>query len=317
MKKHKNKLATFVVLFAIATAVIHIINKIIAASAVLKEMLDTDRRNYYKWRFGEIYYTKKGKGSPVLLIHDLLPGSSGYEWNKVEEALALEHTVYTIDLLGCGRSEKPGITYTNFVYVQVICDFIRNVIGEKTDVIASGFSGSFVIMACRNERSLFNKVMLVNPPAPGSLQKMPGKKEKLLKYFLEIPVFGTLVYHIAVSREAVQNFFIENMLFDPFHPDQSLLDAYYEGAHRGGCQAKALYASKSSKYVNIDIVHSLKNIDNSIFIIEGSAENNGTSIIEDYQDINPSIEAAVLPKTKQFPHVEDPEHFLEQVGIFF
>lgn len=48
MKKHKNKLATFVVLFAIATAVIHIINKIIAASAVLKEMLDTDRRNYYK-----------------------------------------------------------------------------------------------------------------------------------------------------------------------------------------------------------------------------------------------------------------------------
>ncbi len=317
MKKHKNKLATFVVLFAIATAVIHIINKIIAASAVLKEMLDTDRRNYYKWRFGEIYYTKKGKGSPVLLIHDLLPGSSGYEWNKVEEALALEHTVYTIDLLGCGRSEKPGITYTNFVYVQVICDFIRNVIGEKTDVIASGFSGSFVIMACRNERSLFNKVMLVNPPAPGSLQKMPGKKEKLLKYFLEIPVFGTLVYHIAVSRETVQNFFIENMLFDPFHPDQNLLDAYYEGAHRGGCQAKALYASKSSKYVNIDIVHSLKNIDNSIFIIEGSAENNGTSIIEDYQDINPSIEAAVLPKTKHFPHVEDPEHFLEQVGIFF
>ena len=317
MKKHRNKLATFVVLFAIATAVLHVINKIIAASALLKEMLDTDKRNYYKWRFGEIYYTKKGKGSPVLLIHDLLPGASGYEWNKVEEALAMEHTVYTVDLLGCGRSEKPGITYTNFVFVQIICDFIRNVIGEKTDVIASGFSGSFAVMACRNEHSLFNRIMLVNPPAPGSLQQMPGKKEKLLKYFLEIPVFGTLVYHIAVSREAVQNLFIENMLFDPFHPDQNLLDAYYEGAHKGGNQAKAVYASKASKYVNIDIVHSLKTIDNSIFIVEGAAENNGSAIIEDYQNINPSIETAVLPKTKHFPHVEDPEHFLEQVGIFF
>ena len=52
---------------------------------------------------------------------------------------AMEHTVYTIDLLGCACSEKPGVTYTNFVYVQVICDFIRNVIGEKTDVITSGF----------------------------------------------------------------------------------------------------------------------------------------------------------------------------------
>lgn len=317
MKKNKNRLATFVILFTIATAIIHIINKIIAASASLKEILDTDRRNYYKWRFGEIYYTKKGKGSPILLIHDLLPGGSGYEWNKIEEALALEHTVYTVDLLGCGRSEKPGITYTNFVYVQIICDFIRTVIGEKTDVIASGFSGSFAVMACRNEGSLFNKIMLVNPPALNSLKYMPGKKEKLLKYFLEIPVFGTLVYHIAVSREAVQNFFIENILFDPFHPDQNLLDAYYEGAHRGGSQAKAVYASKSAKYMNIDIIPSLKNIDNSIFIIAGSAENNRKSVIEEYQSINPSVEAVVIPKTKHFPQVEDPEHFLEQVGIFF
>lgn len=317
MKKHKSRLVTFMVLFAVTTVIIHIINKIIAASASLKEMLDTDRRNYYKWRFGEIYYTKKGKGSPILLIHDLLPGGSGYEWTEIEESLALEHTVYTIDLLGCGRSDKPGITYTNFVYVQIICDFIRSVIGHKTDVIASGFSGSFAIMACRNEGNLFNKIMLVNPPAPVSLKQMPGKKEKMLKYFLEIPVFGTLVYHIAVSRESIQNFFIENLVFDPFHPDQNLMDAYYEASHRGGKQAKAVYACKSAKYMNIDILHSLKTIDNSIFIVEGSAENKGKSIIEDYQNVNPSIEAAVIPKTKHFPHVEDPEHFLEQVGIFF
>lgn len=75
MKKNKNRLTTFVVLFSSATAIIHIANKIIAASASLKEMLDSNRRNYYKWRFGEIFYTKKGSGSPVLLIHDMLPGA--------------------------------------------------------------------------------------------------------------------------------------------------------------------------------------------------------------------------------------------------
>lgn len=68
--------------------------------------------------------------------------------------------------------------------------------------------------------------------------------------------------------------------------------------------------------MNIDIVHSLKNIDNSIFIIEGSAEANANSIIEDYQSVNPSIEPAVLSGTKHFPHMEDPERFLEQTGIF-
>ena len=60
-------------------------------------------------RFGNIYYTKRGHGSPVLLSHDALPGSSGYEWNKVDKLIATEHTVYTIDLLGYGRSDKSGI----------------------------------------------------------------------------------------------------------------------------------------------------------------------------------------------------------------
>ena len=316
MKKHRNRIATFVVLFATATVIIHIINKIIAASASLKEMLDSGRRNYYKWRFGEVFYTKKGSGSPVLLIHDLLPGGSGYEWNKVEDELAMEHTVYTVDLLGCGRSEKPGMTYTNFVYVQVITDFVKNVIGEKTDVIASGFSGSFVVMACRNESNLFNRIMLVNPPKLGSLTQTPNKKNRMLKYFLEIPVFGTLVYHIVVSRENITDLFIENMFFDPFHLDQNFLDAYYEAAHKGGCQAKAVYASKASRFMNINILPSLKAVDNSIFVIEGEAENNAKAVIEEYQNANPSVEAVTLERTKHFPHLENPEKFLEQVGIF-
>ena len=54
-----------------------------------------------------------------------------------------DHTVYTIDLLGFGRSEKPNLTYTNYLYVQLVTDFIQNIIGEKTDIIASNESISF------------------------------------------------------------------------------------------------------------------------------------------------------------------------------
>ena len=242
---------------------------------------------------------------------------SGYEWGKIEDDLALEHTVYNLDLPGCGRSEKSGITYTNFVYVQAICDFIKNVIGEKTDVIVNGYAVSFVVMACHNEKDLFNKIMMVNPVSLSSLKQMPGKKEKLLRRCLEIPVFGTLVYHMVVSRDAVNNEFIENYAFDPFHPDRDLQDAYYEAAHRGGCYAKNVYANKASKYMNIDITRGLKEIDNSLYIVEGEAENNGEAIVEAYKNVNPSVEAVTLKETKHFPHVEVPEQFLEQVGIFF
>lgn len=317
MNKHGKRLITLAALATTTTAIIHIVNKVVAASASLKEMLDTNGKNYYHWRFGDIYYTRKGKGSPILLIHDMLPGGSGYEWNKIEDDLALEHTVYNIDLPGCGRSEKPGMTYTNFVYVQSICDFIKNVIGEKTDVIVSGYSGSFVLMACRNEEKLFNKIMMVNPVNPGVLKQMPAKKDKLFRKCLEIPVFGTLLYHMVVSRSAINDEFVENFSFDPFHPLRDLQDAYYEAAHKGGCYAKNAYASKVSKYMNIDITRALKEIDNSLYIVEGEAENNGEAAVEAYQNINPSVEAVTLKETKHFPQVEDPEHFLEQVGIFF
>lgn len=313
MKKHHHKILTFTVLIGIATAIIHVINRIVAASASLKEMLDVANQNFYEWRFGNIYYTKHGKGSPILLIHDILPGGSGYEWSRIEKELSTEHTVYIVDLPGCGRSEKPGVTYTNFMYVQMLCDFIKNVIGEKTDVIVSGLSSSFVTMACHNEKECFGKIMMVNPPKLGSLNQIPGKRDKMFKFFLEIPVFGTLIYHIFVSRENVQNFFVEKMYFNPFRVDEDMVDAYYEAAHRGGYYAKYLYASYVSKYLNINVGHALKSIDNSVFIIYGEGEGGS----QEYCEVNPAIEMAVLKKTKHFPHVENAEGFLEQVGVFF
>lgn len=317
MKDSKHKILTLAALTTIAAGIVHISNRVIVASSQLKEMLDFSNHNYYNWRFGKIYYTKRGSGSPLLLIHDTMPGGSGYEWSRVEDQLALEHTVYTIDLLGCGRSEKAGITYTNFLFVQIICDFIKNVIKEKTDIIASGFSCSFVTTAAAYDKENINKIMFINPVSLVSLSKTPTQKDKIFKFLVEIPVFGTLIYHIIVSRETISDLFLDNLYYNPFHADRDIMDAYYEAAHKGGYYAKYLYSSQSAKYMNINIRHALESLDNSIYIVEGEDEPNGNSIVDDYRKINPAIETAVISCSKHFPHIENAEGFLEQVGTFF
>lgn len=317
MKDSKHKILTLAALTTIAAGIVHISNRVIVASSQLKEMPDFSNHNYYNWRFGKIYYTKKGSGSPLLLIHDTMPGGSGYEWSRVEDQLSLEHTVYTIDLLGCGRSEKAGITYTNFLFVQIICDFIKNVIKEKTDIIASGFSCSFVTTAAAYDKENINKIMFINPVSLVSLSKTPTQKDKIFKFLVEIPVFGTLIYHIIVSRETISDLFLDNLYYNPFHADRDIMDAYYEAAHRGGYYAKYLYSSQSAKYMNINIRHALESLDNSIYIVEGEDEPNGNSIVDDYRRINPAIETAVISCSKHFPHIENAEGFLEQVGTFF
>ena len=63
--------------------------------------------------------------------------------------------------------------------------------------------------------------------------------------FSEIPVFGTLVHHIIVSRVNTSDFFIENMVFDPFHMDQNLLDAYYEADSQRRMSGKGCLCQQS------------------------------------------------------------------------
>jgi pimeloyl-ACP methyl ester carboxylesterase len=317
MNKHKHKLITTAILFTLASGIIHIINKLIFASATMKEMLRGPSRKYYDWRFGRIYYTKQGKGTPLLLIHDLTVYSSDYEWNIIIDELTKKYTVYTLDLLGCGRSDKQNITYTNYIYVQLLSDFIKNVIGERTDIIASGFSSSFTIMACHNEDEYFGKLMLINPPSLNELNQAPNKKTKIFKFLLELPIFGTLVYNMITARENVELLFTEKYFYNPFLTNSRLVDIYYECAHKGESTSKYLHSSIIGRYTNNNINHALEAIDQSIFIISGAEEKNGEEIMESYVQLNPAIETAIIPKAKHLPQLEAPGKLLEQIAIFF
>ena len=114
----KNKLITTTLLSASAIASIALINQCLKLSATARHVLDEPESLCYHWRLGDIHYTKCGSGHPLLLIHDISPASSGYQWSHISSTLSAHFTVYTIDLLGCGRSEKPGLTYTNYLVGQ-------------------------------------------------------------------------------------------------------------------------------------------------------------------------------------------------------
>ena len=316
MKKNKHKLLTTSILFALATGIIYVINRLVFATAVLKNLLKSSADNYYNWRFGKVYYKKKGHGSPVLLIHDLTVYSSAYEWNKVVNELAEAHTVYAIDLLGCGRSEKPRITYTNYLYVQLIADFIKNIIGKKTDVIASGYSGSFTVLASYTNPEFINKIVLINPPSLASLNKVPSKRSKLYKFILEFPIFGTLIYNIKTCQSNIQLLFTEKYLYNPFSVTPEMVDTYYEAAHKSLSNSKFLLSSLVAGYTNNNITHALREINQSVTILYCEGETDSEKIAESYTTYNPAIESCMLKHAKQLPQLEIPEKFLEILNIY-
>ena len=317
MKKHIKGLLTAGTLFTTSMVGISIINNMISASSTFKDLMHPSSASLYSWKFGDIYYTKQGQGKPLLLIHDLDVASSDKEWTLVVKELQKNYTVYTLDLLGCGRSEKPEITYTNFLYVQLITDFIHKVIKEKTNIVASGLSASFVIMTCLNDSSIIDKMLLISPEDLAILNQVPSKNSKTAKFMIELPIIGTLIYNIITCRSNIELLFTEKYLFNPFSMNASFVDEYYESAHLDRSKGKYLQGSIVGRYVYANVARALKSIDNSIFILSGEEHENIQETIALYQSLNSSIEYELIHKANKLPQLESPEKVIETINYFF
>jgi pimeloyl-ACP methyl ester carboxylesterase len=313
--KTRNKLFTLMILTSSAAAAITVINKCLQLSATSKNILTEQAPLCYKWRLGNVHYTKTGSGKPLLLIHNLNASCSGYEWNAVVATLSAHYTVYNIDLLGCGRSEKPNMTYTNYLYVQLITDFIKSVIGHRTSVITSGESASIPIMACANEPTLFDQIMMINPLSLADFSRIPGKSAKLYKFLIDTPILGTLVYHIAVSRRMIRERLEKDGFYNPFSVKESMLDSFHEAAHLGK-MPKSVYASQRCNYTKCNLVNALRKIDNSIYLIGGDGIDHIRERLEEYKEYNSAIETTYIPETKLFPHMEKPEQLCSIIKTY-
>jgi pimeloyl-ACP methyl ester carboxylesterase len=69
------------------------------------EQLAGKEDKFIKVKDHDIHYLKQGEGAPLILVHGF--ACSTYTWRKLIPLLADHHTVYALDLLGFGLSDKP------------------------------------------------------------------------------------------------------------------------------------------------------------------------------------------------------------------
>lgn len=291
-------------------------NKLIFHLSTMKKLLSNEHSGLYHWHFGDIYYIKCGQGSPILLVHDLNSTSSSYEWKVMINRLAKKHTVYAIDLLGCGHSSKPKMTYTNYLYVQLLNDFVKDVIKGKTDIVATASSSPLAIMACHMDASLYRKIVMINPQMPEVYRQTPTLGRKVLKYVIEFPVFGTLIYNIRNAFFSIKKTFADKYFSTDDHIEKMDIYAYYEAAHIGGSASRFLYASIRSNYTNLPVDKAIQDENHSILIIGGSEVPGINQIIETYQTMNPAIEAEIIEGAKYLPQMEKPEALENIIDIY-
>lgn len=303
------KKSTKRILFAVgftATA-IYAYNKFVETTATKKNLLSQENGNFYSWKNGNIFYTKRGTGSPLLLIHDTDASASSEEWYKVIHKLEKNHTVYSLDLLGCGRSDKPAIEYTNYLYVQMITSFIKDVIGEKTSVVATNISTSFVTMANHIDDTLFDKIIFINPTSLKQLDIIPDKLSKFKMRIIELPFIGTFIYNLMTNPPRIDEAFRLHYFERPQLISGSIEEVYYEAAHTNGSKGRYLYSSLLGNYVNNSITHAIKTLTTPTIIIGSKEMKHYALTLDDYHKLNPNLEIVGITNGNLYPHMEVPE----------
>jgi len=304
MKKSTKRILLAV---GVSAAAIYAYNKFVETTATQKNLLSKDNGEFYNWKNGNIFYTKTGTGSPLLLIHDADSSASSAEWYKIIHRLEKHHTVYCLDLLGCGRSDKPAFEYTNYLYVQMISSFVKDVIGEKTTVVATNISASFVVMANHIDDTLFDKIIFINPVSLKQLDVIPDQISKLKMRIVELPFIGTFIYNIMTNPPHIDEAFRTRYYERPQLISTTIEEVYYEAAHIHGSNGRYLYSSMLGNYLNNNMTHAIKSLSTPTLIIGSKEMKRYALALDDYHKVNPNLEIIRITNGNLYPHMEVPE----------
>ncbi|MCO5558818.1 hypothetical protein L7F22_012406 [Adiantum nelumboides] len=119
-------------------------------------------RTDWTWRGYRIVYSVQGVGPPLLLVHGF--GASIGHWRRNIAVLSENNTVYAIDLIGLGSSEKPSkFKYTMETWANMLIDFIKDIISEPTVLIGNSIGSlACTMVAAEAPKDIVRGMVLLN-----------------------------------------------------------------------------------------------------------------------------------------------------------
>ncbi|QSJ20817.1 alpha/beta fold hydrolase [Nostoc sp. UHCC 0702] len=155
------------------------------------------------WRGWQTRYTyirpvkDQQKTTPLILLHGF--GASIGHWRHNLEVLGEYHTIYALDMLGFGASEKAPINYSIELWVEQVYDFWKAFIRQPV-VLVGNSNGSLISLAAASAHpDMVQGIVMMSLPDPSLEQEaIPAVLRPVvtaIKNIVASPIFLKPVFH--------------------------------------------------------------------------------------------------------------------------
>ena len=256
------------------------------------------------WRGHRVAYTRHGNGEPVLLVHGIYAGASSNEWRHTVDALAERYTVFALDLIGFGRSDRPRLRYTPAFYQAFLGDVMSRLGRGPVAVVASSLSAAHVVaLAARDPRHVA-ALALIEPTGLGKLSGPSTAAQGAAQLLLDAPIVGTSAYNALTSPASIRRF-LEEIYTDDRLVTDDLVESYVRNARQPG--AKFAVSAFVGGQLNVDIRQPLRRVRQPMLVLWGEqARQNPVQHAHGFRVLKPEADWALIPGAGDLPHDEQP-----------
>ncbi len=246
-----------------------------------------------------IAYKKNGEGNPLILLHGIVTYS--FVWETVIPFLEKDYTIYSIDLLGCGNTDKSvEVDYSIKNQAELIAELIRSLGLEKVHLCAHDVGGGIAQILSVRHSELFCDITLINSVAYNywPVQPVVAMRTPIIRQIaiatMDIGMLKLIVKHGLYHKEK-----LTDELFDKFLKQMN---------NKEGRKALLHFARCLNNNDLLEISDDLKNLDLPVQIILGEKDvylNKETSY-----KLNENIPTSIFNSIKTAGHlvmIDEPE----------
>ena len=133
------------------------------------------------WRGWQMRYTYlrsvEAEACPILLLHGF--GASIGQWRHNLEPLSQNHTVYALDLLGFGASEKATAPYGPSFWADQVYDFWRTFIRQPVVLVGNSLGSLVGLTVAAKYPEMVRGLVMINLPDSSVLESPAWAKHTI------------------------------------------------------------------------------------------------------------------------------------------